>query len=155
MKNEKRKILQGLAYVFAVVGAAAVIYGLLFSGSPNGLTRPVAAQQDPFLAQRLTQIESRFNNIESRLNRIESDVRLSAITPRTTENNDAEIRLLRSQLDTLLLRLETLECGLVKLDERTLTSAARQALRKSAGGATDRCRLEPNAPLQIIGRGTE
>lgn len=145
---KRRKILQLLTYIFAVIGIGSVIYSLIFSA---GLTRNVSAQQDLFLSQRLTQIESRFNTIETRLNRLESDSRLRAVTPRTTENNDSEIRLLRTQLETLQLRLATIECGLVKLDERTLTKAARQS-RKGSASELDRCRLNPEAPLQIIGR---
>lgn len=84
--------------------------------------------------------------------RLESESRISpAITPRGNETSDAQISLLRSQLETLRIRLAVVECGLLKLDERTLSSGARQTRKKAAASdASERCRINANAPLQIF-----
>lgn len=149
--NSRQKILQGLTYIFAIIGIGTVVYILtIVSG---GLTTTVSAQQDPFLSQRISQIEQRITSLETRLYRVEQDSRLPAVTmPRQIEkNDDTEYRLLSSQLQTLYLQLAEVECGLVKLDERTLTATARSA-RKKMPGDGERCRLDPNTPLEIIVR---
>ncbi|HEY8562526.1 MAG TPA: hypothetical protein VIL74_19260 [Pyrinomonadaceae bacterium] len=152
MKNEAgRKITQGLTYLFVALGVAASVGGVLFLPGAARFATPVAAQQDPFLSQRLSQIESAVSRVETRLNRLESESRLSAIAPRAADRDETAVRLLQSQLDVLQSRLAAIECGLVKLDERTLSAAARQA-RKNSAPLGDRCRLDAGAPLQIVAR---
>lgn len=143
--NYRKNFLKFTLYVFALIGVAGMIqFGF------SAVSETVAAQTDPFLSQRISQIEQRFNNLESRLNRLESEIRISAISPRVTENNDTDIRLLRSQIETLQIRLTQIECGLFRLDERTLTESARRARKKQAvTDNSERCRLYPNTPLQI------
>lgn len=152
--NERKKTIKYLLSLFALAAIAAAICGVVFLTAPDKVLPNVSAQQDPFLAQRLNRIEQQFNTIESRLNRLEQSSRLPApVTPRIDENNDAEVRLLRSQIEILQLRLAQLECGVLKLDERTLSSAARQARKKSsAAAASEECRQNTYAPLQIAAR---
>lgn len=149
--NSRQKILQGLTYIFAIIGIGTVVY--ILTAVSGGMTPTVSAQQDPFLSQRISQIEQRITSLETRLYRVEQDSRLPAVTmPRQIEkNDDTEYRLLSSQLQTLYLQLAEVECGLVKLDERTLTATARSA-RKKMPGDGERCRLDPNTPLEIIVR---
>jgi hypothetical protein len=146
--NDKQKAFQFLLYVLAILGVAAIIYNGILSKS----AATAFAQTDPFLSQRLNQIESRFSSLESRLNRLEQQSRLPTITQPATRNNDTEINLLRSETATLSLRLAEAECALARLDERTLTNAARQARRKSSAAPNDRCRLNADAPVQLSAR---
>lgn len=115
-------------------------------------TATVFAQQDPFLNQRINRIEQQFSAFETRIGRIEQQSRFPDITPRIQPNRDAEINLLRSQIEVLQLRLAEVECGLVRVDERTLTAAARLSRKKPTSSETDRCRLNSNAPLQLSAR---
>lgn len=135
-------------YAFAILGFAAVIYG--GSAIFNGLITTAHAQTDPFLDRRISQIEQRFTLLESRINRLEQDSRSAGrITPESTSGSEIEIRLLRAQIEALQIRLAETECALLRLDERTLSETARQARRKSPPGVADRCRANPNAPIQL------
>ncbi|HEV2828351.1 MAG TPA: hypothetical protein VGW76_12185, partial [Pyrinomonadaceae bacterium] len=65
---------------------------------------------------------------------------------------DQEIKLLTGAIQSYQLRLSEIECGLVKLDERTTPAAVREA-RKGAGATTaDPCRINPAAPLRLSTR---
>ncbi|MDQ3820080.1 MAG: hypothetical protein M3362_20715, partial [Acidobacteriota bacterium] len=65
---------------------------------------------------------------------------------------DTEVTLLRAQVEMLQRRLSEIDCGLAKLDERTLSPAAREARRKTAANSTDPCRLNSDAPLRLSTR---
>ncbi len=125
---------QGFLNGLTVVLAAIVFYGGV-SGLFGERVQTVSAQSDVFLSRRIDQIEQRFYQIESRLNRIEMESRTAVSTPRLPDTRDNEIALLRSQVDSLRTRIGEAECGLLKLDERTLPAAQR---RGAAG--TDPCR---------------
>lgn len=141
-----------LLYVFAALGVAAVIYSLSLAFFGKGLMTTAYAQQDPFLSQRLNRIEQRFTSIESRLIQLEQQSRFPAAASDLTGVRDTELRLLRSQFDTLQLRIAETECGLVRLDERTLAPAARTNRKNSGTGENDLCRQTPNVPLQLSAR---
>lgn len=150
MNYSDRRYSTHLLYTFAAGSTGTLIYLLLSAFFWS--STPAYAQQDPFLSQRINMIEQRFSTIESRLNRLESDTRYSAMNQQRTPNtNDSEIRLLRTELDGARLRLTEDECGLVKLDERTLTATARAA-RSRTGVAPDPCRLDPGTPLRLSSR---
>jgi hypothetical protein len=131
--------------IFALLTVAA---GISFILTGQGTTT-VFAQQDAFLNNRINQIERQFNSIEMRINRLEQQPRLSSVTPQTSLNRDIEINQMRSQIQALQLRIVEVECSLLRVDERTLTTAARQARRKTISNETDRCRLNSNVPLQL------
>lgn len=139
-----------LLYIFAVIGLTAVGYISVSTIFSTG-TNIVDAQQDPFLSQRLNQIEQRFTSIESRINRVEQQSRFPAAMPDLSAGRDTELRLLRLQVETLQSRIAETECGLAKLDERTLGNTARQQ-RKSGAENNDICRQSPNTPIQITAR---
>lgn len=105
------------------------------------------------LERRISLLEQRFYGVESSINRLEQQSRLSqsAAMPSTGERN-LEINLLRSEIETLQRRLAEIECGLTKLDERTLTPAAREARKRVASGNTEPCRLNTDAPLKLSTR---
>ena len=135
----------------------AVLAGAIFIGGRTSildadLARTAYAQQDLLLERRLSQIEQRFSFIESRISRVEQSVRPPTFTPEIRPGSDPEIGLLRTQMEILRLRLAEVECGLAKLDERTLAPAAREARRKSVPAASDPCRMNANAPVQLSAR---
>jgi predicted RNase H-like nuclease (RuvC/YqgF family) len=105
------------------------------------------------LERRISLLEQRFYSVESSINRLEQQSRLSqgAASPSTSERT-LEINLLRSEIDALQRRLAEIECGLTKLDERTLTPAAREARRRAGAGNTDPCRLSTDTPLKLSTR---
>jgi hypothetical protein len=101
---------------------------------------------------RLTQLEQRLYSIETSLRGLEQQVRLPAASPGAARRN-AEVELLRTELDTLRLRLAEVECGLARVDERTLTPAARETRRKAEpANVADPCRLNPEVPLRLSAR---
>jgi chaperonin cofactor prefoldin len=144
--NNFLKCLRVGLTVFALLTVAA---GLSFVFTGQG-ANTVLAQQDPFLNNRINQIERQFNSIETRISRLEQQSRFPGVAPQTSLNRDAEFNQMRSQVESLQFRIDALECGLVKLDERTLTTTAKQARRKANPNETDRCRLDSNIPLQFI-----
>ena len=101
------------------------------------------------IESRLTQMEQRFYSIEASIRSLEQQARLSDMTAGRAAR-DPEVVLLRSDVEALRRRLAEVECGLSRLDERTLTAAARKARR--GAGAGDPCRLNPDAPLSLPAR---
>jgi chlorite dismutase len=152
MKSNIQHKAQFILYIFAIFGVATVGYTGTSAFTNGWLTTTAFAQQDPFLSQRLSRIEQRFTTIESRLSQLEQQSRYSATTSDSASSRQTEIRLLRSQIDALQLRAAEIECGLIRLDERTLSNTSRQAERKSGAGKSDICRQTPNVPLQLSAR---
>ena len=109
------------------------------------------AQDVRGLDRRISSLEQRLYLIETSISRLEQ----SSISPRPRTSDsgarDQEITLLRTEIQTLQLRLNEIECGLVKLDERTTTPAAREA-RREAVKLADPCRLNPSAPVRLSTR---
>lgn len=138
---------------FAAAGTAVLAYWA-FSACLGEWSVPVAeAQSDMYLSRRIDQVEQRFYSIESRLNRLEMEAhRPSAAGSRPPAGGDTEIAFLRSQLDALRVRVGEAECGLLKVDERTLTAAARAVRKRSLTGGTENCRLNSSTPVHLSAR---
>ncbi len=134
---------QGLLHGLTVGLGAIVLYSGV-AGLFGERVQTVSAQSDIFLSRRIDQVEQRFYQIESRLNRIEMESRTAVSSPRLPDTRDNEIALLRSQVDSLRTRIGEAECGLLKLDERTLPAAQR---RGAAG--SDPCRQNWGAPVRL------
>ena len=111
--------------LLAVAGAAVLVYGAFANLSGGGVQR-VEAQSDIFLSRRIDQVEQRFYSLESRLNRIEMESRQPSLATVRPAGSEVELQYLRTQIDSLRSRLGETECGLLKLDERTLTAAQRR-----------------------------
>jgi predicted nucleic acid-binding Zn-ribbon protein len=151
--DTRHKNLHLLLYVFAVLGIASAIYGGMSSVfTSSGVTTTALAQTNPFLEQRINRIEQNLNYIETRLNRLEQNSSLPSITPKIADNNGIETRALRSEIEILQLRVGELECGMLRLDERTLTDTARRSRGQKALSATDPCRKDASAPLKLSAR---
>ncbi len=100
------------------------------------------------LDRRIGLMEQRFYAVEAKVNRLEQQVAY----PRTPSASPdlRELESIRSQIQLLQRRVAELDCGLVKLDERTLTPAAREGRKTS--DSTDPCRSNPGAPLKPSSR---
>jgi hypothetical protein len=132
--------ISALVLAFAAVAA--------YTGKPASRTGEAAAtapQDVTRIESRLSLLEQRFYSIETSIRGLEQQSRLSSVTT-GRETRDPEVALLRAEVESLRRHLAEVECGLARVDERMLTPAAREARRKSAGGATDPCRLNPDAP---------
>jgi predicted RNase H-like nuclease (RuvC/YqgF family) len=118
------------------------------SSLESGIT--TSAQDVTSLDRRISLLEQRFYAVESSINRLEQQTALSGrmATP-STSARDSEISLLRGEIEVLQRRLVEVECGLVKLDERTLAPTIRQARERAGAGVTDPCRLKADAPLRL------
>ena len=103
------------------------------------------------IESRLSLLEQRFYSIETSIRSLEQQSRVSSITTGRGER-DPEVGLLRAEVEALRQRLSEAECGLARVDERTLTNAAKQERRKSATGAGDPCRLNADLPLRLSTR---
>jgi hypothetical protein len=136
--------------VFLGIGFAIFAYVLL--GLVEMAVPGVHAQSDQFLSRRVDQIEQRFYSLESRIGRIEQQQSRPAVTPPVFTTNETELSLLRSQVESLRMRVGEAECALLKLDERTLTPAARQSRAKARAAGTDVCRQDADASIKLSAR---
>jgi hypothetical protein len=117
----------------------------------KGEAAPMPPQELTRIESRLSQLEQRFYSVEVSIRGLEQQSRLSSVTPGRAER-DAEVSLLRAEVETLRRRLAEVECGLTRVDERTLSAAAREARRRTETGASDPCRLNSSAPLRLSAR---
>lgn len=141
-------------YVRLIVVGALAAFAIVFADDLVG-TKTADAQTDLLLERRLSQIEQRFYLLESRVSRLEQ---VPSILPQSPNRTDSEISLLRTQLDAqrvqmdaLRMRINDLECAVARLDERTLTPAARQA-RRAAPDGTEQCRSNTSDPVKLMAR---
>jgi hypothetical protein len=120
----------------------------LFVGTVYG----VGAFSDPAmqdvrtLDRRISLVEQRFYAMEARMNRLEQQAAASTRPPSAaTTQRDGEISLLTNEIDQLRRRLAEVECGVVRVDERTRPSARDKA-------ATDPCRINSDEPVRLSAR---
>lgn len=143
-----RRVL--VVFMLCVVVAVTASANRLTSNSASG---PVTGAQDTAnLERRIGLLEQRFYSIETSLNRLDQQVSLSQRTTTNSSARDLEINLLRSEIAMLQRRLAEIECGLVRLDERTTTPAQREARKRAGGSDTDPCRLSADAPVRLSTR---
>jgi hypothetical protein len=103
------------------------------------------------LESRMSQLEQRFYAIEINLRGLEQQVRLSsnAQAPAARDARDPQLLLLQTELETLRQRVEEVSCGLLRVDERTLTPAAREARKKAAADGAESCRANVDSPVRF------
>lgn len=157
LKTRRVTTLRWLA-AFLLVATAAV-YSLrqtaraLSADAAAAEPASPAAQELFTLERRISTVEQRLNTIELSVNRIEQQTRYSSSVPPPSQGvRDTELELLRSQVELLQRRVAEDECGLVRLDERTLGQSARDARRRAAAGNDDPCRQSFDAPLRLSAR---
>jgi hypothetical protein len=128
-----------------VVGLGVIAIARFPSAARPNLD-PVAQQDVIRLESRINQLDQRLYTIETSIRTLEQQSRLAGVTSRSPGQQDVEF--LRGEVQRLQQRLAEHECALAKLDERTLSPAAREARRKS-GVRPDGCRTNVDAPLRL------
>ena len=115
-------------------------------GVMAGISRGNNSVQDPgSLDRRLSLLEQRFYSIESSISRLQQYVATQRPPISQPSTTDRDLILMREEVQRLELRMAEVECGLIKLDERTTPAARRNAVTKS----NDPCRLTPDTPVRL------
>ncbi|HKV41504.1 MAG TPA: hypothetical protein VJX67_20020 [Blastocatellia bacterium] len=133
-----------------IANAGLVLTASLFViAAVSGRTPPSQTTQEIYtLDRRISAVEQRIYGIESNINRLQQ---ASAIHSTPSEpTHDPELTELRLQMDQLRQRINQIECGLVKLDERTLPKG--KSAVPASGRPKDPCRTEPDTPVQLPSR---
>lgn len=131
---------------FALIVVLCAVIGVMASISRgSSATAPPENQDVMSLDRRLSLLEQRFYTIESNISRLQQY--MAAQRPPVTQpsTSDRDILLIRDEIQRLSLRVNELECGLSKLDERTTPASRRNATGKS----TDPCRMNVDAPVRL------
>ena len=129
-----------------VVVALTLLVVYKISSAARSEYEPAAPQDAIRLETRINQLEQRLYMIETSVRTLEQQARIGSATSRGV--SPEEVAALRAALQTLDLRLADDECAIAKLDERTLTPAARTA-RARSGARTEPCRLNADAPVRL------
>ena len=115
-------------------------------GVMASISRGNNAPQDPAsLDRRLSLLEQRFYSLESSISRLQQYVATQRPSVSQPSTSDRELSLMREELQRLTLRMAEIDCGLIKLDERTTPAARRDPTAKS----NDPCRLNPDQPVRL------
>jgi len=126
-------------FVLVVVLFAAI-------GVMASISRGNNSTQDPSsLDRRLSLLEQRFYSLESSISRLQQYVATQRPSVSQPSTSDRELILMREELQRLTLRMTEIECGLIKLDERTTPAARRNPTAKS----NDPCRLNPDQTVRL------
>ncbi|MCM3901565.1 MAG: hypothetical protein ND866_07645 [Pyrinomonadaceae bacterium] len=145
---KERHIARGVA-LCALICVIANAYTNNGSSELEGLT---GSQDVRSLDRRISSLEQRLYSIESSINRLEQSARSQRTPASQPGARDPEINQLGGEIQTLQLRVSEIECGLVKLDERTATAAVRAARESAGAKAADPCRINPQGPLRLSTR---
>jgi predicted RNase H-like nuclease (RuvC/YqgF family) len=130
----------------AVIGIMANVYPVKSTSEFEATAQDVIS-----LDRRISSIEQRLYSIESNISRLQQSAYSSRSPTPQPSDRDREINLIRGDIQTLQLRLNEIECGLVKLDERTAVPV-RENRASGAAKAADPCRLNPGTPLHLSTR---
>ena len=115
-------------------------------GVMASISRGNNSTQDPgSLDRRLSLLEQRFYSVESSVSRLQQYVATQRPSLPQPGTSDRDLILMREEVQRLELRMAEIECGLIKLDERTTPVARRNPTAKS----NDPCRLNPDQPLRL------
>src|SRR6266576_801731 len=101
----------------AVIGIVANVYPGKSSSALEVRTQVVGS-----LDLRITSVEQLLYSIESSISRLQQSALSERSRPSHPIPRDQEIDLVRGDIQRLQLRLNEIECGLLKLDERTAVS---------------------------------
>jgi len=145
MTTHKERIAIGLI-LFAAISLMAGAYTSNSSLARGGTHE---AQDVMSLDRRISSLEQRLYLIEANINRLQQTSMAQRTQPLQPSSPDPESNLFRAEIQKLQLQVKEIECGLIRLDERTTTPAAREARRSGAAAPTDPCRLNPSAPLRL------
>ena len=144
-RNRGMDLRWQILVLVCVMGLGLVMVFRSSAAAPASAAEP---QQEVIrLETRINQVEQRLYGIETSIRTLEQQSRLGA-TSRGGGVSAQDVALLQSQIQALQLRLAEDECGLARLDERTLSPAMRNARRQSAG-RPDPCRTNVESPLRL------
>ena len=142
MNLSKQSKLVLVVVLCAVIGVMASI------SRGNSSTVREENQDVSSLDRRLSLLEQRFYSMESSISRLQQSVAAQRPPVSQPGTSDRDISLIREEIQRLSLRINELECGLSKVDERT-TPASR---RNATGKPTDPCRLNAGEPVRLSAR---
>ena len=129
--------------------AIVVLVGLAVINVSRGAAG--AETQDPAgLDRRISMLEQRFYTLETSMNRLQQYVTSQRPTGSSSDSRSQDVDQLRQEVQRLQLRLNEVECGLLKLDERTATVGGSR--KGSDVRPTDPCRQNPSLPLRLPSR---
>jgi len=137
MNLSKQSNLALFVVLCAVIGVMASI--------SRGSAAPEAIQDPSSLDRRLSLLEQRFYSVESSISRLQTYVATQRPQVSQPSTSDRELSLMREELQRLTLRMAEIDCGLIKLDERTTPAARRNPTAKS----NDPCRLNPDQAVRL------
>ena len=129
-----------------VVVLCAVLGVMVNSSRGNSSAAATENQDVSSLDRRLSLLEQRFYSVESSISRLQQYVAAQRppVSQPGTGVSDREISLMREEIQRLSLRVSEIECGVIKLDERTTPASRRSTTNKPA----DPCRQ--NADTRVI-----
>jgi hypothetical protein len=137
MSFQKRVQLAAIALLIGVIGIG------LNHESAGAETQDISG-----FDRRISMLEQRFYMLETSLNRLQQSVSSQRSTGSSSSDlRDRQVDELRGELQRLQIRLNEVECGLVKLDERTATAGGKARNGEARPG--DPCRLNPGTPLRL------
>lgn len=132
--------------VMAVVILVAVVVIAMSRGASGAATQDITG-----LDRRISMMEQRFYMLETSMNRLQQYVTAQRSTGSSSSDvRDRDVELLQAEVQRLQLRLNEVECGLLKLDERTAASV--RARRSGEAQPADPCRQNPGLPLRLPSR---
>ena len=148
-----RKIRTGL---WVIVSCALLATAITAYRAAASVETGAAGQQDVInLDRRISLLEQRLYSIESRISSVEQQAALSSSQRSTApaqRDLDSGIGILAREIEALKLRLKELECGLVRIDERTISASAKDAQKRAGTQSKDPCRQNPESPIKLSTR---
>jgi uncharacterized coiled-coil protein SlyX len=134
---------------FVLVILLFAVIGVMASNSRGSSATAAVESQDPSsLDRRISLLEQRFYTIESNISRLQQYMATQRPSISQPGVSDREVSLMRDEMQRLTLRMNEVECGLSKLDERTTPAARRNQTAKT----NDPCRLNPETPVRLSTR---
>ena len=133
--------------LLAIVLLATVVVSSFGRDASSAETQDVSS-----LDRRISMIEQRFYTLETSINRLQQYVtsqRSTSSSP-SSDGRDRDVEQLRQEMQRLQLRLSEVECGLLKLDERTVSAPGNR--RSGEARPADPCRHNPSVPLRLPSR---
>lgn len=161
MTGELKRRWRGLALIFACAGVGAAVWAGVAPAARGNSPEPVvtrtaitgaeAAPQDVMnLDRRIQALEQRLYPLETAVRRVEQQTNsLARPMPTQPAMRDPEVERLRNEVELLRARIQELECGLLRVDERTLSPAMKESRRRTGARANDPCRGNAEAPVQL------
>jgi hypothetical protein len=148
----KTRLASRAMFILVLCLLGGTVSGSHDRNAPDG-SSPAAAQDINYLNQRLSTLEQRLFTIESTVNQLRSQAMIAQAPSPSTGGlsiSREEAALLRTEIGLLQRQVVEVQCGLLKLDQRTLPAASRAQLTPAE--AAEPCRRLANSPVRITGK---